>query len=104
MKKLKLEIDALKVESFEAGAALERGGTVRGHGPVTPLCDSVRVCAPKEGGGDSAFYGTCDLECTGSCGLTYCPGDCTHGQTLGATCACATYATCAPDVTCSLEC
>ncbi len=72
MKKLKLELDALKVESFESGAAGERGGTVRGNAPATALCDSIQICSIKNG--NASFDGSCGLECTGTCGNTY--GDC----------------------------
>ncbi|WP_420128293.1 hypothetical protein [Longimicrobium sp.] len=48
MKKLKLQIDALKVESFEAADVKIARGTVHGRGPVTPLCDSVRMCLPYD--------------------------------------------------------
>ncbi len=72
MKKLKLEIDALKVESFESGGARERGGTVRGHGPATAVCDSVRICNLTVVGSEPGA--SCGLECTGTCGNTY--GDC----------------------------
>jgi hypothetical protein len=47
MKKLKLKIDALKVESFEAIGAQVVPGTVQGFA-CTPLCDSVRVCLPND--------------------------------------------------------
>ena len=99
MRKLKLDMDALVVESFEAGGARERVGTVRGHGPLSQGCP-VKFTENEY----SELMGSCGLECTQSCGLTNCPGDCAHGQTLGATCACPTFATCAPDETCSLEC
>jgi hypothetical protein len=58
MRKLKLDMDGLAVESFEmtAGSADERG-TVRGNASLR-LCSMVTVCA----GGD-----TCQLSCTGSC-------------------------------------
>ena len=70
MKKLKLEIDGLKVESFDAGDTLPRTGTVRGLG--TPPPDSVRICKLTEGGSEPGA--TCLVECTGTCGNTY--GDC----------------------------
>ncbi len=71
-KKLKLEIDALTVESFESGGAVERGGTVRGHGPLSAACNSVQACSFTVK--NESLEGTCDLGCTGTCGNTY--GDC----------------------------
>jgi len=84
MKKLKLELDALRVETFDAGAAAPRAGTVRALA-YTPSCDSIIECKLTV---VETWDVTCNLECTGSCGYTYCAGDCTHGQTSGQTCAC----------------
>ena len=47
MKKLRLEVDALEVESFEAVSANDDPGTVLGLG-WTPGCDSVRICGPND--------------------------------------------------------
>jgi hypothetical protein len=59
MRKMKLDMDGLAVESFEmtAGGADERG-TVRGNAATLRLCSVASSCA----GGD-----TCQLSCTGSC-------------------------------------
>jgi hypothetical protein len=50
MKKLTLEMDALRVESFETGEEA-RGGTVRGHDTrITEWCQSTYVgCKPTIG-------------------------------------------------------
>lgn len=44
MKKLTLSLDALRVDSFDAGTALPATGTVQAHGLVaalrTPICPS----------------------------------------------------------------
>lgn len=47
MRKLKLEIDALEVESFEASDAQADAGTVQGLG-LTPACNTERICAPTD--------------------------------------------------------
>lgn len=61
MKKLKLDLDHLSVESFAADSAGKTGGTVRGH--ISLHCDPT---APE-----SCYYGmTCDGQ--QSCG---CPED-----------------------------
>ncbi|HKP76871.1 MAG TPA: hypothetical protein VJT67_15180 [Longimicrobiaceae bacterium] len=86
MKKLSLDMEALEVQSFEVGSAPARLGTVQGMGE-TAGCDSLRICGPDDPSYVSC-EATCDLACTGSCGYTYCAGDCTHGQTNGETCAC----------------
>lgn len=62
MKKLRLEVDALRVESFDAGTA-SAGGTVNGHfdnvaGPVIvtdPATDRSRI--------DSCYFNTCYDTC-----------------------------------------
>lgn len=58
MKKLRLEIDALRVESFGTGAA-SGGGTVNAHfdqiAPATDLDDTSRV--------DSCYFDTCYDTC-----------------------------------------
>ena len=63
MSKLRLDLDALRVESFEtvAGAAAERG-TVRAHD------DSLDPGGPSRGA-------TCGLTCPASCPPS-CPGTC----------------------------
>ena len=51
MKKLSLELDALSVESFDAGTGGAAGGTVRGHDTrETEWCYSTYVgCKPTVG-------------------------------------------------------
>ena len=56
MKKLRLEIDELRVESFDAGAETEARGTVEGH--FLP-CTHPQVCPRTEN-----WY------CTGVCNCT----------------------------------
>ncbi|HEX8693238.1 MAG TPA: hypothetical protein VF746_12500 [Longimicrobium sp.] len=100
MKKLKLDIDALKVDTFEASVTLPQLGTV--HGLVAHTspdgCGSLDGCPMTVVGSEPGV--TCQLECTGSCGYTYCAFDCPHGQSNGDTCACASAVTCAPDPGC----
>ena len=73
MKKLKLEITALEVESFEAAKAPAEAGTVEGQN-LTPLCDSVRVCGPNDPSYDPCTetgvpcWDTSDAICTGATG------------------------------------
>lgn len=77
MKKLKLDVDALAVDSFEASAAEADPGTVQGLG-WTPACPSVRICPPKDPSYDPCgeTYSPCgdtsDPVCTGSQGFTAC--------------------------------
>ena len=69
MKKLKLNLDELKVESFETGGFLQVGkGTVRANSPYTyPTCDPGRctdigTCASPCSGDQ-----TCNFVCTLTC-------------------------------------
>ncbi|HVG45669.1 MAG TPA: hypothetical protein VM890_13100 [Longimicrobium sp.] len=55
MRKLKLDVDTLSVQSFPTGAAATKGGTVKGHAPET------------------AFFCTQKFSCATYCGATGCP-------------------------------
>lgn len=59
MNKIRLELDALAVDSFETGATHRGAGTVRGHDQVTTT--------PQTGGftckWDLSGYETCVVEC-----------------------------------------
>lgn len=59
MRKMKLDIDQLSVESFSIKAGDTDGrGTVHGHA-VTRLCSAFNSCAPD--------HDTCAFSCDGSC-------------------------------------
>lgn len=67
MKKIRLELDRLEVESFEAEPDRGRGrGTVRGNMPWTELVTRCQ-CTDWE---------TCVESCGGSCELTLCSPTC----------------------------
>ena len=83
MKKLKLELDDLRVESLETGRALLSPGTVHGHGPTIEgttcdgrstcwdSCDGVcgtYFCAPTDG--SSCQQATCIINTCQSCAYT----------------------------------
>lgn len=64
MRKLRLELDALRVESFETAAAGKEPGTVHAHAPPTR-----RSCDESCGGtcpDDGTCMETC-ISCFGSC-------------------------------------
>jgi len=84
MKKLTLDLDTLRVESFEPSPVQRReGGTVHAHAVVN---DSQNVNCWKLPPNDPTFgatcftceyscYGTCDYSCEGTCGQGTCYGD-----------------------------
>lgn len=89
MKKLKLDLDDLQVESFHTtpGSARLDGGTVQGY--------TGEQCIPTvEGPTCSTCQGwTCDPSCNGTCGGASCdPTSCSTcgGATCDSTCNCAT--------------
>ncbi len=57
MRKLKLELDTLAVESFEAESACEARGTVAAHNPTNP---NAHTCDPLVG---TCFGFTCFRTC-----------------------------------------
>lgn len=79
MRKLRLELDALAVETFEVPAAEARAGTVRGHvvsGEVTCSMSQREMCfAPPETITADPYAGECNtLQCGG--GSTFVPYSC----------------------------
>lgn len=78
MKKLKLVVDDVQVESFDTGGDPPRSGTVHGFDYETPACDTRRVCEPYQNPSDAPI--TCDGECTYT-QYTYCPDWCDPGAT-----------------------
>ena len=80
MKKLKLEIDALAVESFDTHAVAESGGTVRG------MASYPDGCFPPSNSQDP-FIDTC--------GYATCAGN-TCWYTCGDTCGCGVTVGCQP--------
>jgi hypothetical protein len=81
MKKLKLEIEELRVESFEAGSADGRG-TIAGRNWTAESCDP---CEPFPVDDGTVNY--CQSQAPeNTCGATYC-------GTCGATCSCGCWNT-----------
>jgi hypothetical protein len=83
MKKLKLALDDLRVDSFDAGGHLPRPGTVRGFHVER---ESIDICVLTWTGSEAAI--TCQVECTGSLGNTYCLDNCSATPTNAPTCPC----------------
>jgi hypothetical protein len=95
MKKLKLRLDDLQVDTFQTTSAPKQKGTVFGEQctcytqctcPGCPTCD-----ASCNGTCDASCNGTCDASCNGTCGDT-CEYTCDYS--CGYTCdgqTCPTY-------------
>lgn len=63
MKKLRLELDRLAVETFATGEKSASAGTVRGHATTTkPAVDTQESCNTLCGGDYTAYY-TCEATC-----------------------------------------
>jgi hypothetical protein len=68
MRKLRLNLELLQVESFTTDASSLRRGTVHGKsGPLTTLTEDVSYCLPCD------LEATADATCPVSCGYGVCP-------------------------------
>jgi hypothetical protein len=85
MEKLRLDLDDLRIESFEAGESAGRG-TVRGRGyseyrpcETEPYDDSINYCSPAPTAAATCAY-TCGNSCGGTCGCGVTQGQwsCVH--------------------------
>lgn len=92
MRKFKLELDALNVESFAPAEGEEGAGTVHAHGRPPPADPPTNPCVATE----TCGIDTCQASCAGSCF-----GSC-YGTCAGATCDATCFATCA--YTCDFGC
>jgi hypothetical protein len=63
MKKLRLELEDLDVQSFPTGEAQAAGGTVEAREVTAVRCNTDQSCGA----------GTCALSCDGVCGTYFCP-------------------------------
>lgn len=84
MSKIRLDLDALSVESFSTDAAPASSGTVHGHSPIEQTfvsdvtgCDQdtcARYCS-----GNTTCYASCDGSCAQTCGGS-CGGTCAQAS------------------------
>jgi modification target Cys-rich repeat protein len=97
MDKLKLELDALEVETFRTTAArIGEPGTVRGHGggevEEAGPAEEVAITSPQTVNGtcfgtcQRSCWGTCDESCQGTCAWSCQPGCSDSCATGGAIC------------------
>jgi hypothetical protein len=89
MRKLKLHLDDLRIDSFSTTPAEKPKGTVFGEQctcytqctcPGCPTCD-----ASCDGTCNASCNGTCDASCNGTCGTSY-EATCYYVNTCGDTC------------------
>ncbi len=80
MKKLRLSLDDISVDSFPTSSLVNRTGTVAGHGMSDTTCFQV-ICDCPTGSGhgcvtdEPSCNGTCDASCNGTCAAS-CNGGC----------------------------
>jgi len=67
MKKLKLEVDELKVESFQAERGDAARGTIRGQGEGSYEIGCETVYASRDGSCEGTCFASCNATCGGSC-------------------------------------
>lgn len=96
MRKLKLNVEELEVESFHTHAGARRPGTVQGHRdafegfaqaegaevaitvPVTPFCPSILTCTCPQVTYCASCVNTCET-CYGPSCMTACGATCASG-------------------------
>ena len=96
MRKLKLEVEALRVESFDTtGAGRREPGTVRAHAGAYEE-DVAIITDPRTR--DASCFETCKISCWGSCEASCggtcevsCDGACTDLCTYGCSDGCTRY-------------
>lgn len=77
MRKIRLDVDALEVESFEVGG-IDGAGTVRGHASDDGTCASMDLYAPEGCAGGGNTQVPCGGGATCSCQPQTCNGTCFH--------------------------
>ncbi|HEU0012184.1 MAG TPA: hypothetical protein VFQ45_00800 [Longimicrobium sp.] len=78
MKKVKLEVESLEVESFETAASGDEQGTVFGH--ATLVCSEQWTCTSCDSN-ESCLEVSCGASCGGACGdQTYAMHSCEWWQ------------------------
>jgi hypothetical protein len=94
MKKLRLELDSLAVESFDTAAAQKPKGTVFGE-----QCTCNTMCAQQTCPGCP----TCDNTCAYTCDDATCPACPTCAASCNGSCEATCYGTCG-EYTCAFTC
>lgn len=92
MKKLKLRLEHLAVESFATGAATDPRGTVRGHATeLGASCDLAPSCGPETCGDAYCIRHTDNLNVCGMGGTGGCSVGCTPPSGALSCAGCTTY-------------
>ena len=84
MKKLRLNLDSLHVESFQTAAPVWGRGTVRMHESQEP--ESIVATCDCPGPGGASAWATCDWSCGGNCSNATCGGNTCEYQTCADSC------------------
>jgi hypothetical protein len=107
MKKIRLDLDSLSIESFDTTGAADARGTVAGHATYQAYCSYGLTCVDScEGTCDGSCVsecGTCGATGCGSCGATYC-GTCVDPSCCPTYCGTCYDWTCDPDCCCTCSC
>jgi hypothetical protein len=85
MKKLRLNLDSLHVESFQTATPVWGRGTVRMHESQEPQ-SIVATCDCPGGTGGASAWATCDWSCGGGCSNNTCGGNTCEYQTCADSC------------------
>ena len=83
MRKLRLTLEDLSVESFSTAVRPAREGTVGGHDLSDSTCHQ-KLCTCDTMAGHTC-EGTCDASCNGTC-VASCDGTCDGCVSVGGTC------------------
>jgi hypothetical protein len=99
MKKTRLDLDSLSVESFDTTAAPEGRGTVHGNADTfQSYCSDGRTCIDTCDYTCNQYNATCGSTCVGSCEPSGC------GTCVDASCGDTYCGTCDPHCCCTCSC
>ncbi|HST60737.1 MAG TPA: hypothetical protein VLK84_18700 [Longimicrobium sp.] len=105
MRKLKLSVDQLQVESFHAVEREAQRGTVAGNDSWVLVCSeggnsckgwcsADTACQTCDASCNGTCYNSCGASCAGTCGSCACSANMTE-------CGCQTWETCVGEINCA---
>jgi hypothetical protein len=87
MKKLRLNLDSLRVDSFQTAPLVWGRGTVRLHESTEPQePESIVATCDCPGTGGGTAWATCDWSCGGGCSNDTCGGSTCEWHTCADSC------------------